>query len=144
MDVTRETDDEQRRLWNGPAGRAWVDAQELLDRVLKPFEDVLVEAVSDHGGRRVLDVGCGTGGTTLAVARRLGANARCTGIDISHQMIAAARARAEREGTLASFIATDAQIHPFEPARRSCNEVTCGQLTSACAAAGSLPAAPPP
>src|SRR5215475_6177419 len=116
MDVTRETDDEQRRLWNGPAGRAWVDAQELLDRLLKPFEDVLVEAVSDHGGRRVLDVGCGTGGTTLAVARRLGANARCTGIDISHQMIAAARSRAEREGTPASFIAADAQIHRFEPA----------------------------
>jgi ubiquinone/menaquinone biosynthesis C-methylase UbiE len=116
MDVTRETDDEQRRLWNGPAGRAWVDAQELLDRVLKPFEDLLVEAVSDRGGSRVLDVGCGTGGTTLAVARQLGANARCTGIDISHQMIAAARARAEREGTPASFIAADAQIHSFEPA----------------------------
>src|SRR5262245_4621439 len=116
MDVTHEIDDEQRRLWNGPAGRAWVDAQELLDRVLKPFEDLLVEAVSDRGGRRVLDVGCGTGGTTLAVARQLGANARCTGIDISHQMIAAARARAEREGTPASFIAADAQIHSFEPA----------------------------
>ena len=65
---------------------------------------------------RVLDVGCGTGSTTLAVARRLGAKGRCIGIDISEPMIAAARARAEREGTPASFIRADAQTHAFEPA----------------------------
>ena len=67
-------------------------------------------------GSRVLDVGCGTGSTTLAVARRLGAKGRCIGIDISEPMIAAARARAEREGTPASFIRADAQTHAFEPA----------------------------
>ena len=67
-------------------------------------------------GGRVLDVGCGTGSTTLAVARRLGAKGRCIGIDISEPMIAAARARAEREGTPASFIRADAQTHAFEPA----------------------------
>jgi ubiquinone/menaquinone biosynthesis C-methylase UbiE len=115
MDATHRSDDEQTTLWNGPAGRAWVEAQELLDRVLKPFEDLLVEAVSASGGR-VLDVGCGTGGTTLAVARLLGAKDRCVGIDISEPMIAFARARAEREGTPASFIRADAQTHAFEPA----------------------------
>ena len=46
MDVTHQTHDEQTSLWNGLAGRAWVEAQELLDKVLKPFEDLLVEAVS--------------------------------------------------------------------------------------------------
>lgn len=110
------TDDEQTALWNGRAGCAWVEAQELLDQVLKPFEDLLVEAVSAGSGGRVLDVGCGTGSTTLAIARLLGANGRCIGIDISDPMIAAARARAEREGTPASFIRADAQIHEFEPA----------------------------
>ena len=29
------TDDEQKKLWNGAAGRAWVDEQQLLDRILK-------------------------------------------------------------------------------------------------------------
>jgi len=116
MDVARQTDDEQMKLWNGPAGRAWVEAQELLDQVLKPFEDLLVEAVSAGCGGRVLDVGCGTGSTTLAVARLLGAKGRCIGIDISDPMIAAARARAERESTPASFVRANAQIHAFEPA----------------------------
>jgi SAM-dependent methyltransferase len=38
------------------------------------------------------------------------------GVDISDPLIAAARVRAEREGTPASFIHADAQGHAFEPA----------------------------
>ena len=45
---------------------------------LQIFEDMLVAAVGAESGSRVLDVGCGTGSTTLAVARRLGAKGRCT------------------------------------------------------------------
>jgi SAM-dependent methyltransferase len=115
MDVTHENGDEQTRLWNGPAGRSWVDAQELLDQVLKPFEDMLTADVVRGSGDRVLDVGCGTGSTTLAIARELGASGRCTGIDISAPMIAAAQARAEREGVRADFIRADAQRYEFEP-----------------------------
>lgn len=116
MNAEHPPDNGQTKLWNGPAGRAWVDAQELLDAMFQPMEDLLVEAVSAGAGRRVLDIGCGTGSTTLAVARRLGAEGRCTGIDISEPMLAAARARAEREGTPADFIRADAQTHAFEPA----------------------------
>ena len=116
MNVARPTDGEQAALWNGSAGCAWVEMQELLDPVLKPFENLLVEAVSAGPGGPVLDVGCGTGGTTLAVARTLGARGRCSGIDISEPMLAAARARAEREGSTADFIRGDAQNHAFAPA----------------------------
>lgn len=115
MDIAHETDDEQATLWNGLGGRAWVEAQEVLDQIFKPFEDLLVKAVSSGPGGRVLDVGCGTGNTTLAVARLLGAKGRCIGIDVSEPMIAAARARAERESSPASFIRANAQIHAFEP-----------------------------
>jgi SAM-dependent methyltransferase len=116
MTVANQAGDEQSALWNGPAGRAWVELQELLDQVLKPFENLLVEAVSNASPSRVLDVGCGAGSTTLAVARRLGPRARSTGVDISDPLITAARARAEREGTPATFICADAQSHAFEPA----------------------------
>ncbi|MDQ1043220.1 class I SAM-dependent methyltransferase [Streptomyces sp. V4I2] len=116
MNATRRTDDEQAARWNGPAAHAWVDAQAVLDEMLRPFEDLLVEAAVAEPARHVLDVGCGTGGTTLAVARRLGAEGRCVGIDISEPMVTAARARAEREGVQASFVRADAQDHAFEPA----------------------------
>lgn len=116
MGFTHQTNSEQAALWNGRGGRAWVDQQELLDQLFKPLEDLLVEAVRALSPHRVLDVGCGTGGTTLAAARLLGANGHCIGIDISEPMIAAARARAEQEGTAASFICADVQTHAFLPA----------------------------
>src|SRR4051812_2278457 len=102
MDVAQQT------LWNGPAGHAWAEAQEVLDRMFQPFEDLLATGL----GRRVLDVGCGTGATTLAAARKLGANGTSIGIDISEPMLAVARARAEREGVAATFILGNAEIHP--------------------------------
>jgi ubiquinone/menaquinone biosynthesis C-methylase UbiE len=105
---------EQTTIWNGTGGSAWVEAQEVLDQLFKPFEHLLVEAVSQVSGERVLDVGCGTGSTTRAVARMLGTKGRCTGIDISEPMIAAARRITEREGTRASFIQADAQSYAFE------------------------------
>ena len=115
MDVTHQTD-EQTRLWNGLAGRAWVEVHELLDRMFEPFEEMLVEAVCARSRGRVLDVGCGTGATTLSVARLLGAKGCCIGIDISDPMISAARARAAQESIPASFICANAQVHAFEPA----------------------------
>jgi SAM-dependent methyltransferase len=73
--------------------------------------------VARAGARRVLDIGCGTGATTLAIARHLGASGSCTGADISAPMIASARERAAREGlATARFVCADAQTHAFEPA----------------------------
>jgi SAM-dependent methyltransferase len=123
MNVAHQTDNEQSALWNGVAGHAWVEAQDLLDQMFKPLEDLLVQAVFAKRRGRVLDVGCGTGSTTLAVARLLGTKGHYIGIDISDPMIAAAQARAEREGTPAGFIRADAQSHAFEPA--ACRKGRC-------------------
>jgi 2-polyprenyl-3-methyl-5-hydroxy-6-metoxy-1,4-benzoquinol methylase len=76
MGVTHETNDEQAKLWKGIGGQGWVEAQPVLDQMFRPFEDLLVEAVSDGSRRQVLDVGCGTGSTTLALARVVGAGGR--------------------------------------------------------------------
>jgi ubiquinone/menaquinone biosynthesis C-methylase UbiE len=102
----------QTELWNGEAGRAWVEAQPLVDRVLAPFERVLVDEARAAGARNVLDVGCGTGATTLALAATAGA---CTGVDISAPMLEAARARAREASSPATFVHADAATHPFEP-----------------------------
>ena len=73
------------RHWNANAGGAWVEAQASIDRMFEPLEHLLVDAIAAGAPRRVLDVGCGTGGTTLATARRLGANAQCVGVDIAER-----------------------------------------------------------
>lgn len=117
MNATYQSDDEQAKLWNGSAGCAWVDAQEMLDRTLLPLEELLVAEVRASGVTRVLDVGCGTGSTTLAAARVLGTDGGSVGIDISEPMIAAARRRAEQERSSATFIYADAQTHAFGSTR---------------------------
>lgn len=109
--------EEQAKRWSSTAGRAWVDAQALLDRLFKPVEDLIVDAVAARSPREVLDVGCGTGATTVAIARRLGPSAHCTGVDISEPMIEAARVRAAQERMPATFVVADAQTHGFEAAR---------------------------
>ena len=116
MDVAQEANDAQIALWNSAKGCVWVEAQAVLDQMFKPLEDLLVDAIDVGSGSRALDVGCGTGSTTLAVARRLGTEGEAVGIDISEPMLAAARLRAERDGTPARFIRADAQTHAFEPA----------------------------
>jgi SAM-dependent methyltransferase len=108
------TNDEQSKLWNGPAGEAWIAAQESLDGMFRPFENRLVELAVAAGARRVLDVGCGTGATILAVARHLGAEARCVGIDLSQPMIELGRVRAARAKLAVQFVVGDAQTWTFD------------------------------
>jgi SAM-dependent methyltransferase len=107
--------EEQRQRWNGAAGHAWVASQTLLDRLFEPLADRLADLAAARRPDRVLDVGCGTGSTTVAIARRLGTTAACVGVDISEPMVAAARARADGEDVAVSFICADAQTYPFGP-----------------------------
>ncbi|ANJ75887.1 methyltransferase domain-containing protein [Ralstonia insidiosa] len=116
MKTMPPTDVNQAALWNGHAGHAWVASQTALDQMFQPLEDQLVEAVSTQRAQHVLDVGCGTGSTTLAIARQLGANGSCLGIDISAPMLQTARERAQREPTPARFVCADAQTYAFQPA----------------------------
>lgn len=89
----------------------WVEEQALLDHMLQPFADMLADAVAP--GDSVLDVGCGTGATALAIARKLGETGRYVGIDISEPMLTLARART---GSETNFLLANAQTYSFEPA----------------------------
>jgi len=108
--------EEMAAAWNGPSGQAWVDEQRLLDEMFLPIEQRLADEALTRGACHVLDVGCGSGATTLAVARALGAGGQATGIDISAPLIEVARERARRQGVAASFICADAQTHAFDDA----------------------------
>ena len=106
---------DQVAMWNGLAGHAWVEMQALLDDIFQPLADRLAADAVAQGARRVLDVGCGTGATTLAIAHALGGSAQCTGVDISEPMLELARTRAARERVAAAFVRADAQTHAFAP-----------------------------
>ncbi|MYM30725.1 methyltransferase domain-containing protein [Duganella sp. CY15W] len=110
-----DTNQEQATLWNGVAGRAWIDKKDVLDDLFQPVTALLLEEVCACAPTDVLDIGCGTGATTLALSQRLRGHGHVTGIDISATMIATANAHADADAD-ASFICADAQTYAFTPA----------------------------
>ena len=67
-------------------------------------------------GERVLDIGCGTGVTTVPYAQAVGPSGHVTGADISRPMLDAARRRVEEHGLAnVELLLADAQVHPFDP-----------------------------
>jgi SAM-dependent methyltransferase len=116
MSDSNTANPEMAELWNGPGARSWITAQALLDEAFRGFETLLADMAADAGARSVLDVGCGTGATTRAIAGRIAAEGSALGLDLSAPMIEHAEKLAEQEGSPARFLAGDAQTHDFPAA----------------------------
>ena len=104
---------DQAAYWNKTGGQAWVDLQDMMDNLNRPIEEALVERAFPGVGKRVLDIGCGAGATTLAMARRLGSEGLSLGVDISAPLIEIAVAQATAG---AQFVQADAQTYDFDQA----------------------------
>lgn len=103
-----------KAFWSQDGGASWAVLQPLMDRLYQGVTDAVIEAADPGAGAMVLDIGCGGGSTTLAMARRLAPGGRCVGVDVSPDLVAAAQAKLRDEP--ASFLLGDAQVYPFESA----------------------------
>jgi SAM-dependent methyltransferase len=69
-------------------------------------------------GQRVVDLGCGSGRTTLELASRVGPGGEVLGVDIAAEMLARGRERAARSGAgNIEFLHADVQVHDLGQAR---------------------------
>src|SRR5689334_21205535 len=93
--------------WNDQSGERWVAHQARLDAIAAVFGQAAIEAAAPATGERVLDVGCGAGASSLALAARVGPTGQVLGVDISEPLIGLARARAPQD-TSALFQLADA------------------------------------
>jgi SAM-dependent methyltransferase len=80
--------------WNGRSGEQWVANQARLDAMLAAFGDAAIAAAAPGEGEQILDVGCGAGATSQALAARVGPRGHVLGVDISAPLIDRARAAA--------------------------------------------------
>jgi len=94
--------------WNAAAGETWARFQVQLDRQLAPLGAEAMRRLAPVEGEQVIDIGCGCGETSLALAERVGASGRIVGVDVSRPMLEVARRR-PAPGLNVSFEEIDAQ-----------------------------------
>jgi ubiquinone/menaquinone biosynthesis C-methylase UbiE len=106
---------DQIAFWNGPAGEHWTQRQPAQDILLAPISQALIDRAAAKAGERILDVGCGCGATSIALAERVAPSGFVLGVDISVPMLSRARQLAPKKLPL-DFALADATVYPFDPA----------------------------
>ncbi len=99
-----ELTERNRKIWS--AGN-WDRVADLVDMA----GPLLLDAVGDVDGLRVLDVGTGSGGSVAIPAARRGA--RVTGLDVTDAWFEAGRRRASGAGVEVDWVAGDAMDMPL-------------------------------
>ncbi len=88
-----------------------MEAQTFMDQMLEPLSVAAVAAADLTEGERAIDIGCGCGATSFALAEGGG---EVWGLDISEPMVARARERAQGLSSVA-FSVGDAATQPYTP-----------------------------
>jgi len=105
----------QIAYWNAEGGMRWSTRAALTERVFAPLTGGLLARAGVQPDDRIVDIGCGCGGTSFALARTAQAGS-VLGVDVSRPMLAVARTRAQREGVRnVFFVEADASAYGFDP-----------------------------
>jgi len=94
--------------------RLWLEVREPLERQLGPLGQAAIAAIQPLPGERILDIGCGVGGTPRALAGIVGRSGRVVGIDLLQAAIDVAQGDQGAPENVA-FLCGDAQSYPFQP-----------------------------
>jgi ubiquinone/menaquinone biosynthesis C-methylase UbiE len=88
---------DQIAYWNSAVADRWARRQAEIDAMMAHFKEALLGAANlgPQGPWRVLDVGCGSGETTLLAAQ---IGHEMTGLDVSTSLLELAKARAAKAG----------------------------------------------
>jgi SAM-dependent methyltransferase len=96
--------------WSGTAGARWAENVDHFEKMLAPPGEALLDWCGFSAGERVVEIGCGGGGLTRAIAARVAPGGGVLGLDISEGLVALATERAAAGGIdNAAFLAGDAQ-----------------------------------
>jgi SAM-dependent methyltransferase len=94
--------------------RLWLEIREPLERQLGPLGQAAIAAIQPLPGERVLDIGCGVGGTPRALAGLVGQRGHVVGMDLLQAAIDVVQRDLDLPDNVA-FLCGDAQSYPFHP-----------------------------
>jgi SAM-dependent methyltransferase len=84
--------DRNAAFW-ADAALGWARHADRQDEYGRPLGAAALDRLRPAAGERILDVGCGCGGTTAELAAAVGSHGAVTGLDLSREMVAAAARR---------------------------------------------------
>ena len=100
----------QREYWNKVAGPRWVGFAGFVERRVELVNRLLLTRSRVSAGEKVIEVGCGTGATTVALAEAVGEQRRGARRRHPEPMLAGARKRIAESGLRnVSLLQADAQ-----------------------------------
>jgi SAM-dependent methyltransferase len=99
----------QIEYWNTSAGETWARFQEALDRQVEPLGLAAMDVLCPAEGEHIVDIGCGCGQTSLALAARVRPTGSVVGVDISQPMLDVAFRRPRTADIQVTFRKLDAQ-----------------------------------
>ena len=82
-------------FWNQAGGETWSRLQPQIDVLFQHINATLLQQCRPQNGQHFVDIGCGSGALSLALAQSLGANGSVTALDVSDPLLALAKTRAE-------------------------------------------------
>ena len=97
--------------WQGKTGEGWAAEWKRTDRSFGGLTERLLARSREFPFRHALDIGCGAGELSLALARGR-PQARIVGVDVSPQLVAAARSRSDRLPNVEFELADAARWRP--------------------------------
>ena len=65
----------QKEFWSGSGGDVWVNKQSEMDIMLNPLGTKAISKLDLSKAKKIIDIGCGCGATTLEIAKQLGEGA---------------------------------------------------------------------
>jgi SAM-dependent methyltransferase len=100
--------------WQGDRAARWLVDLDRNEAMLAPLGEAIVAHAGFATGERVLDVGCGGGATSRAIARAVGPGGEVLGVDIAPGLVAEADRRAREQALVQlRFAAGDAAHHAW-------------------------------
>lgn len=94
--------------WAGAMGERWLASLDRFEGQIAPIGAALLARADYQPGERVLDLGCGGGATTRAIAEIVGPQGAALGLDIAPMLVAVAEERAAAAESAARFVCADA------------------------------------
>ncbi|MEY4376352.1 MAG: hypothetical protein RJB26_902 [Pseudomonadota bacterium] len=113
MNVSKPVTEELRgEDWAGAMGDNWLANLQRFEGMIEPVGAAFLEHAAFVAGETVVDVGCGAGGTSVAIARCVGPSGAVLGLDISPALIAHSRQRGAGIAHLAFECSNAAEAFP--------------------------------